>query len=68
MRPEIRDNSVELPPVQDLPPREACSTSELSQDHATADTLGFRPMLNPGNGWWETGWFKEWERVARPQR
>ncbi len=47
----------------------AAATVKLSE-HSRSHSLAFGPILSNASAamwWWETGWFKEWERVARHQ-
>ncbi len=43
-------------------------TLNQGQAHPPADALSSAVVLNPLKRWWEAGWFKEWERVARCAR
>jgi hypothetical protein len=48
-------------------PANACGASEQASSVAAGDVLKLATDSHFCLRWWEADWFKEWERLARPQ-
>lgn len=63
MKSDSGDLGAEYPVIHNTS-LQACGGFEQTRD-LPADTLSLRTLLDSQILWWETGWFQEWERVAR---